>query len=160
VATLTLVRLPRMTKHEIDNLVKEQIICRIAFMGAEHPYIAPFQYTVMNGFLYFHFTDYGRKMKLLNEGRTVCVEVEQYQPDLSEYKFVVLSGKLKIVTDFEERFNAIKKMVAEAKKRLSPNFLVAHGFSKDAGWSSLSPDKPITIVKLEEIFEEIGLKYP
>ena len=157
---MTIVKLPKMKKDEINKLIREQIICRIAFRGVETPYIAPFQYVMMNGSLYFHFTDYGRKMKLLSEGNPVCVEIETYKPDLSQYRFVVLTGKLKVVTDPAERAKAIRKMAEESEKKLSTSFLAAHGFKIDDGWSSFTPDKPIIIVKLEEIFEEIGLKSP
>jgi len=45
-----------MKKSEIERLMKEQFLCRIAFRGEEYPYIAPFQYVFANGTLYFHFT--------------------------------------------------------------------------------------------------------
>jgi hypothetical protein len=52
-------------------------------------------------------------------------------------------------------------MVDTAKvKRLSKNFLVAQGFPKEKDWNSLTPDKPIVIVKLENVTERIGLKSP
>jgi nitroimidazol reductase NimA-like FMN-containing flavoprotein (pyridoxamine 5'-phosphate oxidase superfamily) len=158
---LELVKLPRMAKDEIDNLVREQILCRIAFGGKTVPYIAPFQYVFIGGHLYFHFTNYGRKMGLLEEGQPVCVEIEKYERDLSEYSFIVLVGKLKIVTDQQERAKAIAKMVETAKaKPLSSNFLQAHGIPKKAGWSALSKDKPLIIVKLVEVTEITGLKSP
>jgi len=153
-----LIRLPKMEKNDIEKLVRGQSICRIAFMGKKYPYIAPFQYTSINGILYFHFTDYGKKMRLLKKNKRVCVEIERYLPDLSEYSFVVLRGTLKIVTDPRERTNAIERMAEEGKQKLSENFLAAHGFKKEEGWSSFTPEKPIVIFKLEEIAEEIGLK--
>jgi len=160
VHTLTIVRLPKMNKREIEKLIREQMLCRIAFKGDEYPYMAPFQYVFIDGSLYFHFTDYGRKMKLLERDNRVCVEIEKYRPDLSEYSFVVLRGTLKVVTNPQERTKAIKKMAEEGKQKLSKNFLAAHGFKKEEDWSSLTPEKPLLIVKLKEIAEEIGLKSP
>ena len=136
------------------------MLCRIAFKGDEYPYMAPFQYVLMNGSIYFHFTDYGRKMRLLEKNKRVCVEIETYKPDLSEYNFVVMRGTLKIVTDPQERATVIRRMVEEGKQRLSPNFLAAHGFKKEEGWSSITPEKSLVIVKLENIAQEIGLKSP
>jgi len=149
-----------MGKDEIEELIREQMICRIAFMGDKHPYIAPFQYVLMNGSLYFHFTDYGRKMRLLKLDKPVCVEIERYEPDFSEYSFVALTGKLKVVADPVERAEAIRRMADDGERMLSENFLVAHGFKKEDGWSSLTPEKPVIIIKLDEVFEEIGLKSP
>jgi nitroimidazol reductase NimA-like FMN-containing flavoprotein (pyridoxamine 5'-phosphate oxidase superfamily) len=160
VSYLAIVRLPRMEKHEIAQLIREQMLCRIAFKGAEYPYIAPFQYVFMNGTLYFHFTDYGKKMKLLEKDKRVCVEIEKFQPDMREYNFVVLRGTLKVVEDSLERAKVIRRMAKEGKQKVSVNFLAAHGFKKEEGWSSFTPEKPLVIVKLDEITEEVGLKSP
>ncbi len=153
-------RLPKMSKGEIATLIREQVLCRIAFKGDKYPYMAPFQYVVVDGSLYFHFTEYGKKMKLLERDDRICVEIESYRPDLSEYNFVVMRGKLKVVTDSRERAKVIKSMAAEGKAKLSTNFLAAHGFRKGEDWSSFTPEKPLVIVKLEAITQEIGLKSP
>ncbi len=157
---MTIFKLPKMEKPEIEKLLREQLLCRIAFKGGEYPYMAPFQYVFMDGSLYFHFTEYGKKMKLLERDKRVCVEIEKYKPDLSEYSFVVLRGKLKVVADWQERDKVIRMMAEEGKRKLSTNFLAAHGFKKDEGWSSFTPEKTLIIVKLESIAQEIGLKSP
>jgi nitroimidazol reductase NimA-like FMN-containing flavoprotein (pyridoxamine 5'-phosphate oxidase superfamily) len=149
-----------MKKSEMERLIKEQFLCRIAFKGEEYPYIAPFQYVFTNGTLYFHFTAYGRKMKLIDKHEKVCVEIEQYNPDLSRYMFITLKGNLRIVTDPVEKVEAIKKMKDFGKKRLSRNFLAAHGLRADESWDSLVAEKPIVIVKLDPLVAESGLKSP
>jgi nitroimidazol reductase NimA-like FMN-containing flavoprotein (pyridoxamine 5'-phosphate oxidase superfamily) len=122
--------------------------------------MAPFQYAVLDGSLYFHFTDYGKKMKLIENDKRVCVEIEEYREDLSEYSFIVLRGTLKVISDPQERARAIRKIADEGEQKLSPNFLPAHGFKKEDGWSSLTPKKPLVVVKLENVAQEIGLKSP
>jgi hypothetical protein len=149
-----------MKKSEIERLIKEQFLCRIAFKGEEYPYVAPFQYVFANGTLYFHFTAYGRKMRLIDKHEKVCVEIEQYNSDLSRYMFITLKGKLRIVTDPVERAEAIQKMRDFGKKRLSRNFLAAHGLRADAHWDSLAAEEPIVIVKLDPLVAESGLKSP
>jgi len=149
-----------MEKLEIEKLFREQMPSRIAFKGDEYPYMAPFQYVLMGESLYFHFTDYGKKMRLLEKDKRVCVEIEKYRPDLSEYNFVVLRGRIEVVRDPQERAKAIKKITEEGKQKLSTNFLAAHGFKKEEGWSVFTPESPVVIVKLKEVAEEIGLKSP
>jgi nitroimidazol reductase NimA-like FMN-containing flavoprotein (pyridoxamine 5'-phosphate oxidase superfamily) len=123
--------------------------------------MAPFQYVVLDDVLYFHFTDYGKKMKLIENDKKVCVEIEEYKEDLSEYSFIVLRGTLKVVTDQQERVKALKKLAEEGEKKLSPNFLPAHGFKKEDGWSSLTPmNTSLVAIKLENITHKIGLKSP
>lgn len=153
------VKLPTMKGHEIRKLITNEMLCRIAFKGGKYPYIAPFQYVYVNGTLYFHFTDYGRKMKMLERDNRVCVEIEQIEPDLSAYHFVSLRGNLHIVVDPQERAQVIRKMSENGEKKLSPNFLAAHGLNVSEGWSSFTSNKPLVIVKLETM-EEIGIKSP
>ena len=161
VFVVTVLKLPRMTKQEMWRLIRRQRLCRIAFKGEEYPYIAPFQYVVLGGSLYFHFTDYGKKMRLLEKDKRICVEIEEYREDLSEYSFIVLRGNLKVVTDQKERAQALTKLSEEGKQKLSPNFLPAHGFKKEDGWSSLTPENTsLVAIKLENITQEIGLKSP
>lgn len=155
-----IIKLPQMEKDEIRKLIQEQMLCRIAFKGSKYPYMAPFQYVFLDGTLYFHFTNYGKKMRLVEKDRRVCVEIEKYQPDMSEYNFVVLRGTLEVVTDSQERSKVIEKMASEGKRKLSRNFLAAHGFKKEEGWSAFSPEKHLVIVKLTEIVQEVGLKSP
>ena len=150
-----------MSKAEIDQLLNEQSLCRIAFSGKRSPYIAPFQYVFINEKLYFHFTDYGKKMGLLEEGNPVCVEIERYTPNLSEYSFIVLIGKLHVVMDPQEKTNVITRMVEDSEaKGFSTNFLPAHGIHQDSGWSALNAEKPIIIVRLVDVTEVVGLKSP
>ena len=158
---MVIFKLPKMTKQEMWKLIRRQRLCRIAFKGADYPYMAPFQYVVLDGVLYFHFTDYGKKMKLIENDKHVCVEIEEYREDLSEYSFIVLRGILKVVTDQKERTQALNKLAEEGKQKLSPNFLPAHGFKKEDGWSSLNPfNTSLVAIKLENITQEIGLKSP
>jgi nitroimidazol reductase NimA-like FMN-containing flavoprotein (pyridoxamine 5'-phosphate oxidase superfamily) len=154
------VKLPSMSRKEVDNLISQQFLCRIAFRGKDSVYIAPFQYVFMKKHLYFHFTDYGNKMLLFREGFQVCVEIEKYSPDLGEYAFVILTGTLKMVVEREERRNVIQKMAEFGSAKLSTNFLCAHGFESQNGWSAFNAEQPILIFKLEEITSIKGLKSP
>jgi uncharacterized protein len=151
-------KLPKMREEEINQLIKEQFLCRIAFRGDLYPYIAPFQYVVINDNLYFHFTGYGKKIDFLKQDTPVCVEIEKYSQNLSEYAFIILQGKLKLVNDPLERKAAIEKIANEGKKRLSENFLLAHGFSSASKWTNFSEEKPLIIVKLDPVVEKTGLK--
>ena len=154
------VKLPWMADAETERLVEEQILCRIAFRGAEYPYLAPFRYVVMNDALYFHFTDYGKKMRLLNKDGRACVQIESYEPDFSEYSFVSYRGRLERVTDDVEREEAIRLFAETGEKRLSTKFLAAHGIEPGEGWGGFTPEKHLVIVKLVDIVERVGLKNP
>lgn len=157
---MSIVKLPKMEREMVEKLLTQQVICRIAFRGDEYPYMAPFQYAYIDGNLYFHFTRYGKKMKLIEQDSRVAVEIETYQPDLHQYCFVVFRGELEIVSDSNERTRVINYMASVGAEKLSTNFLAAHGLKITDGWESLSPDKPFIIVKLKGIIETIALGSP
>ncbi len=46
-------KMPSMKKSEYDTLIEDSYICRIAFKGESHPYIAPFLYVFDGKFMYF-----------------------------------------------------------------------------------------------------------
>jgi nitroimidazol reductase NimA-like FMN-containing flavoprotein (pyridoxamine 5'-phosphate oxidase superfamily) len=160
VLKLPLIKLPKMKQQRIEELLKKQFLCRIAFRGDQYPYLAPFQYAYIDGVLYFHFTRYGKKMSLVEQDNHVAVEIETYEPDLHQYCFVVLRGELEVVSDPDERKKAITQMVDIGSSRLSSNFLAAHGMNKSDGWHALSADKPLVIMKLTRIAETIALESP
>jgi nitroimidazol reductase NimA-like FMN-containing flavoprotein (pyridoxamine 5'-phosphate oxidase superfamily) len=150
-------KLPKMNEEEILQLIKKQSICRIAFRGDLYPYIAPFQYVVINDNLYFHFTDYGKKINFLKQDNHVCVEIEIFSQDLSKFAFVTLQGELKPVNNSLESNRVLDEFALEGKKNFSENFLIAHGFSLGSKWEDLT-GKPLIIVKLEQVVKMTGLK--
>lgn len=146
-----------MNKKEIQDVIKNQKLCRIAFIDDKYPYIAPFQYLYYREHFYFHFTDYGKKIKILHKNNHVCVSLEQLEPDLNKYNFISFQGKLSLVNNEDERKIVVKKLIEEAKESFSEDFLAAHGFDKKKGWEGFQIENQL-IYKLEEIHDVIGLR--
>ena len=153
-------KLPNMSREEVEDLLYSKDVCRIAFLDKTYPYITPFQYAYLNSTLYFHFTNYGRKIKFLKENPNVCVEIERLDENLRSFRFISLKGKLTIVNDNIEREKAITKLRENGRQKLSPAFLTAHGINPREGWAFLTSEKPFLIVKLDNISEIVGLKSP
>jgi nitroimidazol reductase NimA-like FMN-containing flavoprotein (pyridoxamine 5'-phosphate oxidase superfamily) len=156
---LEVFKLPEMKMDEIEKLIQEQIVCRIAFKGIDYPSISLFQYTRMNGSLFFHFTEYGKKLESVEKESLVCVEIEDFTGDLGMFRFVLLKGCLREVVDPKKKVKVIRKMATEGKKRLSTKFLAAHGFGKGSDWSSFNEKKSMIIVEFLTL-EAMGLSSP
>ena len=127
-----------MSKEEITKAIQSQSICRIAFIENDYPYISPFQYIHLNNTLYFHFTDYGKKKKILQENQNVCISIEDFEPDLSKYYFISMQGRLELVQDTIEISEVLESMRSNAKEKFSTSFLTAHGFDKNKGWGAFT----------------------
>lgn len=152
-------RLPKMSESEIENLIESQNLCRIAFNGSNYPYLAPFRYIRLNDSFYFHFTDYGKKMRLIDRDGRVCVQIESYKADLSEYDFVSIRGNLERVKVGDE-YAKVVELFRETGSKLSTKFLAAHGIEPKKGWDEFKEGKGLVIVKLVDIVEKVGLKSP
>ena len=70
---MDIIKLPDMTEEEIISVLNNENICRIAFIEDIYPYICPFQYVYIKDQLYFHFTNYGKKMKIISKNKNVRV---------------------------------------------------------------------------------------
>ena len=146
-----------MIEEEIEKALQINNLCRIAFIDGEYPYIAPFQFVYHNNQIYFHFTNYGKKIKLIKKSKNVCVSIENFEADLEEYYFISMQGELAPVDNMEEKESIILKMAEEAKDKYSQNFLTAHGFDKKKGWDAFKLQNQLifTLIQKRKI---IGLK--
>jgi uncharacterized protein len=151
-------KIPLMSKEEYDKFIKENYVSRIGFKG-EYPYIAPFLYVFDGDFIYFMSTKYGKKIKRFQANPNVAVEIEKYEDDLSEYRFVTLQGRIEQVENIEEKLK-VKKCFLNLiqNKSLSKNVLAALGHSPDDELESLVNEDRSYIWKLVDVKSIIGIK--
>lgn len=154
---MKIVKLPEMSEIEIIEAIKSKNLCRIGFIDGEFPYISPFQYVYLKNRMYFHFTNYGKKKRILGKNNNVCVSIEHFADDLSEYFFISMQGKLILLDDEREKEIVIKKMIENAKDNYSSSFLSAHGFDEKNGWDGFKTKDQI-IYKFEKTSKTIALK--
>lgn len=154
---MEVVKLPEMNEKEIKEALQSNHLCRIAFIDEDYPYISPFQYAYMNERMYFHFTDYGKKMRIIEQNNHVCVSIENFEHDLKKYYFISLQGEIIAVKDDEEKKQVLIKMVSDAKDKYSRNFLAAHGFNKEKGWDAFKLKNQLIYTLLQKK-KTIGLK--
>ena len=155
---MNLLKIPLMNKEEYDELIKEGYVSRIGFEG-EYPYIAPFIYVFDGKYLYFLSTKYGKKIQRFHTNPKVAVEIEKYEDDLSEYRFVTLQGRIDQVEDYNEKLNVRKRFVDLIRnKPLSRNVLAALGHSPDDELESIVNEERSFVWKLVDVENIIGIK--
>ena len=153
-----IVKIPLMSREEYDEFISENFMSRIAFNG-EYPYIAPFLYVFDGEHIYFLSTRYGRKIELLRNNPCVAVEIENYKPDLSEYRFVTLQGQIVEETEPGE-VERVKKMFADLieTRNLSRNILRALGHSPEGPLACLVKMNRSHVWKLVDVVDITGIK--
>ena len=156
---MNILKIPMMPKEEYDQLIKEQFIGRIAFKGEGGPYIAPFMYVFDGHHMYFLSTRYGKKVEYFRKSPDVSVEVENYAPDMSRYRFVTLTGRLEEVRNPVDSRSIRTRFVEMFKnKKLSHNALAALGYSPDASVESIMSEATNVVWKLAGVKSIVGLK--
>jgi uncharacterized protein len=155
---MTLKKVPLMTKEEYDEFIKANYVSRIGFKG-EYPYIAPFIYVFEDNSLYFLSTKYGKKIEMFQANPNVAVEIEKYEDDLSEYRFVTLQGSIKQVEGANEKLKVRKLFVDLIRnKNLSKNVLLALGHSPEDNTESILDEESSFVWKLVNVKYIIGIK--
>jgi nitroimidazol reductase NimA-like FMN-containing flavoprotein (pyridoxamine 5'-phosphate oxidase superfamily) len=61
---------------EIEAIIRNAIICRLALCDAGRPYIVPMSFGYRDGVLYFHSAPVGRKIDILRNNPLVCFEFD------------------------------------------------------------------------------------
>jgi uncharacterized protein len=125
-----IVKLPEMTPAEMERLLSEQMICRMALNDEPWPYIIALDYIYSDGEMYFHFADYGRKMDLIAKDPNVSVEVDNFCNDTPSFSTITLMGRLAKVTDSDEKKMAAIALRDSAEERGgAKNVAARHGFN-------------------------------
>jgi nitroimidazol reductase NimA-like FMN-containing flavoprotein (pyridoxamine 5'-phosphate oxidase superfamily) len=155
---MNILKIPSMDKKEYDEVINDNFISRIAFNG-EYPYIAPFLYVFDGNYIYFLSTKYGKKQICLNNNPKVAVEIENYIPNMSKYRFITLRGQIRGSDDESEKLKVRKMFVDMIKKReLSPNIMAALGHSPQDPPEAILEEERSYVWKLVNIQEIVALK--
>jgi len=152
-------KIPKQSKEEYDALIKRNYLSRIAFIGPDNPYIAPFMYVFDGKFLYFLSTRYGRKIEYMKANPRVSVEIEEYSSDLSVFRFVSLQGFLEEVI-YPDKKTLIKEMFVDMvrKHHLSSHILTAFGHSADEDADVITKDDRCAVWMLRGVTDIVALK--
>jgi nitroimidazol reductase NimA-like FMN-containing flavoprotein (pyridoxamine 5'-phosphate oxidase superfamily) len=106
----------------LEEILSNQIICRLAMVDGGRPYIIPLNFGYKDGCLYIHSAPEGKKIDLLRQNPEVCFEVE----DMFEitkgvkacdwstrYRSVVGYGSVEILSDQESKQQGLEVLMAQ-----------------------------------------------
>ncbi|MDR4505422.1 MAG: pyridoxamine 5'-phosphate oxidase family protein [Candidatus Scalindua sp.] len=117
---------------EVEELLTNALVGRLGTCSDNIPYITPVNFVYDQNKIYFHSALEGRKIVNIKSNSNICFEIDQLisiipgtdRPCASttEYKSIIIFGKIKIVTDIEEKTFALNKLIekyAPQSQRLS-----------------------------------------
>jgi nitroimidazol reductase NimA-like FMN-containing flavoprotein (pyridoxamine 5'-phosphate oxidase superfamily) len=97
---------------EMESILCESAVCRIALAVAGEPYIIPVSFGYENGAVYIHSATEGKKITLLRKNPRCCFEVDQYEGIIQgknpcswgmRYRSVIGCGRAVILSDPAEK---------------------------------------------------------
>jgi len=101
---------------EIESIIDKSNVCRIALSENNSPYIVPVCFGYKDNCLYFHCSNAGKKIDIINKNSIICFEFDDYRGLLvSEnpcdwdinYSSVIGSGKASFIHVFDEKIRAL-----------------------------------------------------
>jgi uncharacterized protein len=101
---------------EIDTIINNAIVCRIALSNKNIPYIIPVCFGYHHRTLYFHCANSGKKLDIIRQNPNVCFEMEtgvEIKKDPSpcnwgaKYRSVVGFGKAVIIDSKKDKEAAL-----------------------------------------------------
>ena len=106
---------------EIDQIIKNTNVCRIAFADNNTPYIVPVSFGYDGKDIFIHTAKVGRKIDFINKNNLICFEFEDDVKTIddknipckwtSAYKSVIGYGKIIELKDFADQEKAINQIM-------------------------------------------------
>lgn len=116
-----------------ENIINEAIVCRIALVDGEKPYILPFNFGYENKTLYLHSASEGKKIDIIKKNNNVSISFdidhELFHRDEGvacsygmKYRSVIITGKMTDINDYNEKVRVMNIfMLKYAGKEFSYN---------------------------------------
>lgn len=106
----------------LKEILSGAIICRLAMMDGDQPYIVPVNYGYRDGCIYMHSAPEGKKIDLLRLNNKVCFEVEDTMEIVkgdracdwtTSYRSVIGYGITEILSDDESKQTGLEVIMAQ-----------------------------------------------
>ncbi len=143
-------------RKEIEEILNKAPIGRIGLASNNQPYVVPVHFTYDDGKIFLHSGNVGMKIDYLNKNPKVCFETDEFQSLVfspnpcnfeTKYKSIIAFGTAKILTDKEQKFQALKKLISKyGGKEESLTLEIAEKFI-----SSLDTKVEVIEIKISDI---------
>ena len=116
---------------EIEEILTNNMVCRIAFSEEDIPYIVPMNYGYQNNKIFLHSAKGGKKNKIIKDNNQVCFEITDSIEIIksenacdfdTKYRSVIGFGEIKIIDDIERKKEALQIIMYQQTKNKEWNF--------------------------------------
>ncbi|MDB5032087.1 pyridoxamine 5'-phosphate oxidase family protein [Mucilaginibacter sp.] len=141
--------LGKLNETQIEKLLKEQVIGRIACQSNGEIYLVPVNYVYHDGYVYSHSAA-GKKIRMMRENPEICFEVDDIRSVFS-WQSVIAQGTYEEITDMEERQQAMQGIIHRLMPLVtSPEGHPSHGFTESDSDVGTTVELVVYRLKLRE----------
>ena len=101
--------LGELSEVQIESLLKQQVIGRIACQADGIPYIVPINYFYDGTHIFCH-SSMGKKVEIMRKHPNVCFEVDDIK-SVFKWQTVIAIGKFEEITDMAEKERAMQGLI-------------------------------------------------
>ncbi len=112
-----------MNDELIDEIIRDSVVCRIAYANDGIPYITPVSFGYDGQSLFVHTAEEGRKIDFLRKNNFICFEFETDVSTITDekvackwtaaFKSVIGYGRMLSLTSLEEKEYALNEIMKQ-----------------------------------------------
>lgn len=142
--------LGKLNETEIERMLKEQVVGRIACHAKDDIYLVPINYVYRDGCVYGHSRE-GKKIRIMRENPHVCFEIDDIQ-SVFRWKSVIAKGVYEEITDVDEKQQAMQGIIHRIMPLVtSPEGHPSHGFTENDSDVGTTVELVVYRIRLEEV---------
>ncbi|NNU33412.1 pyridoxamine 5'-phosphate oxidase family protein [Mucilaginibacter sp. S1162] len=142
--------LGKLNETEIDHLLKEQVVGRIACQSKGEIYLVPINYVYRDGCIYAHSGE-GKKIRMMRENPHVCFEIDDII-NVFQWKSVIAKGVYEEITDIDEKQQAMQGIIHRIMPLItSPEGHPSHGITEKDSDVGNTVELVVYRIRLEEV---------
>lgn len=142
--------LGKLNEQEVERLMKEQVVGRIACQSKGEIYLVPINYVYRDGCVYGHSGE-GKKIRMMRENPKVCFEVDEIR-SIFQWKSVIAKGTYEEISDVEEKQQAMQGIIHRIMPLVTkPDGHPSHGITEKDSDVGTSVELVVYRIRLEEV---------
>lgn len=121
--------LGKLNDTQIEKLLQEQVVGRIACQAKGEIYLVPINYVYREGCIYGHSSE-GKKIRMMRQNPKVCFEVDDIR-SVFQWQSVIANGTYEEITDVDEKQQAMQGIIHRIMPLVtSPEGHPSHGITE------------------------------
>lgn len=141
--------LGKLNDTQIEKLLQDQVIGRIACHAQGEIYLVPINYVYRDGCVYGHSGE-GKKISMMRQNPEVCFEVDDIH-SIFQWQSVIAKGIYEEITDVEEKQQAMQGVIHRIMPLVnSPEGHPSHGITEKDSDIGTTVELVVYRIRLEE----------